>query len=785
MDQDSAHIVAASKVLMLKPENGATLRITKVMEGVMTEMPITTAKEKAHRRLKVKARSTLMIGIPNEHQLKFNSIKDAKKLLEAVEKRFGGNAATKKTQRNLLKHQYENFIASSSKMLNQTFDRLQKLVINTVHRVSTASTQVNAAYSININNLSDAVICLFFASQPNSHQLVHEDLEQIHPDDMEEMDLRWQMAMLTMKARRFLKKTRRKLTVNGNETIGFDKSIVKCYNCHKRGHFARECRALRNQDNKHKESSKRKEGPNYALMDFLSLSTDSESSHNDGSKPSSDNGKKVDKDPRKESECKDQEKEDNVNNTNNVNIVGNVKTVSLTVNFVGINEDNELPFDPNMHALKDVSIFNFLSDDEYVGTMTDINNLDTTIQVSLVPTTRIHKDHPLDQVIEDLQSTTQTRKMSNNLEEHGFMDVKSAFIYGKIEEEVYVCQPQEFKDLDFLDRVYKVEKTLYGLHQAPRAWFTKVKTASIPMETQKPLLNDEDGEKIDTHMYRYQVNLKVSHLYVVKGLFRYLKGQLKLGLWYPKDSPFDLVVYTDSDYAKAGLDRKSITRGSTMPTDPRHTPTILQPLLSQPQKTQKPRKPTRKDTQVPQPSGPTESVIDEAIHKELGDSLVRAATTASSLGAEQDSESFGDEESLGEDASKQGRRINAIDADKDITLVNDAGKEMFDVDDLGEKRRKHFAAKRAEEKRNKPPTKAQQRKIMCTYLKNMKGYKIKDLKLKEFDSIQEMFDKAFKRVNTFEDFRTELVEGKEKRARTELEQKITKKQKVEDDKEKP
>ncbi|GJT18584.1 hypothetical protein Tco_0877290 [Tanacetum coccineum] len=85
---------------------------------------------------------------------------------------------------------------------------------------------------------------------------------------------------------------------------------------------------------------------------------------------------------------------------------------------------------------------------------------------------------------------------------------------------------------------------------------------------------------------------------------------------------------------------------------------------------------------------------------------------------------------------------------------------------LLEKRRKHFTAKRAEEKRNKPPTKAQQRKIMYTCLKNMEGYKLKDLKLKHFDSIQEMFDRAFKRVNTFEDFRTELVEGKEKRAGT-------------------
>nr|GEW70186.1 hypothetical protein [Tanacetum cinerariifolium] len=328
---------------------------------ILHQMPITTVEEKAKRRLEVKARSTLMLGIPNEHQLKFNSIKDAKQLLEAVKMRFGGNAATKKTQRNLLKQQYENFTASSSEMLDQTYDWLQKLrnkadlnkmsmddlynklkvyepevkgmssssssthnmafvsssnnnssstngavnidqAINTANRVSTASTQVNAAYSTNIDNLSDVVICSFFASQPNSLKLVHEGLEQIHSDDMEEIDLRWQMAMLTMRARRFLKRIERKLTVNGNEAIGFDKSNVECYNCHKRGQFARECRALRNQDNKHKESSSRsmpveiptstalvlcdglggydwsdqaEERPNYVLMAFSSLSFDS------------------------------------------------------------------------------------------------------------------------------------------------------------------------------------------------------------------------------------------------------------------------------------------------------------------------------------------------------------------------------------------------------------------------------------------------------------------------------------------------------------------------------
>nr|GEU59241.1 hypothetical protein [Tanacetum cinerariifolium] len=287
------------------------------MEGVTTEMPITTAEEKAHRRLEVKARSSLMMGIPNEDQLKFNSIKDAKKLLEAVEKRFADldTMSMDDLYKNLKVYELEvkGMSRSSSSTQNMAFvsslnnnTSSTNRTVNTAHGVSIASTQVNAAYSTNIDNLSDAIICSFFASQPNSPQLVHDDLEQIHPYDMEEMDLRWQMAMLTMRARRFLKKTRRKLSVNGNETTGFDKSNVECYNCHKRGHFARECRASRNQDNKHKEISRRsvpvetsasttlvscdglggydwsdqaEEGPNYALMSFSSLSSNSEVSN--------------------------------------------------------------------------------------------------------------------------------------------------------------------------------------------------------------------------------------------------------------------------------------------------------------------------------------------------------------------------------------------------------------------------------------------------------------------------------------------------------------------------
>nr|GEV40818.1 hypothetical protein [Tanacetum cinerariifolium] len=203
-------------------ENGNSILKTQTVNNVETFIPPTTAEEKLQKRNEVKARSTLMMGLPNEHQLKFNSFKDANSLLEAIEKRFGGNDATKKTQGNILKQQYENFSGSGSKSLDQTFDKLQKLVsqlellgkvisqedINLkflrslpsewesyiANEVNTASSQVNAASSLNIDNLSDAVICAFLASQPNSSHLVNEDLEQIHLDDLEKMDLKGHFA---------------------------------------------------------------------------------------------------------------------------------------------------------------------------------------------------------------------------------------------------------------------------------------------------------------------------------------------------------------------------------------------------------------------------------------------------------------------------------------------------------------------------------------------------------------------------------------------------------------
>ncbi|GKD93339.1 hypothetical protein Tco_1373176 [Tanacetum coccineum] len=149
------------------------------------------------------------------------------------------------------------FVSSSNNNTKSTNE-----AVNTVHGVSTASTQVNAANFTNIDNLSDVVICSFFASQPNSPQLAHEDLQQIHPDDIEEMDLRWKMAMLTMRARRFLNNTRRKLTVNELQEI-------------------KTCDSLGGYD----WSDQAEKGPNHALMAYSSSSSDSKVSNDSNFPP--------------------------------------------------------------------------------------------------------------------------------------------------------------------------------------------------------------------------------------------------------------------------------------------------------------------------------------------------------------------------------------------------------------------------------------------------------------------------------------------------------------------
>nr|GEU32965.1 hypothetical protein [Tanacetum cinerariifolium] len=322
-------------------------------------------------------------------------------------------------------------------------------------------------------------------------------------------------------------------------------------------------------------------------------------------------------------------------------------------------------------------------DEEDVGAKADFSNFETNITVSPIPTTRVHKDHPISQIIGDLSFAPLTRSMKRMVIDQGgltqinnddFYTYMFAFFLSQeepkrvhqalkdpswieaMQEELLQFKMQKFwvlidllkgkraigfEDPDYPNKVYKVVKALYGLHQAPRAWYetlanyllendfqkgkidqklfikrqkglqvkqkpdgifisqdkyvaeilrkfglTDGKSASTPIDTKKPLLKDPDGEDVDVYKYRsmigslmyltssrpdimfavctcacFQVTPKALHLHVVKRIFRYLKGKPHLGLWYPKDSPFNLVAYSDSDYTGASLNMKSTIGG--------------------------------------------------------------------------------------------------------------------------------------------------------------------------------------------------------------------------------
>nr|GFB88605.1 ribonuclease H-like domain-containing protein [Tanacetum cinerariifolium] len=268
--------------------NGDSPVPTRIVKGVAQPVAPTTVEQKLAMKNELKARGTLLMELADKHKLKFNSHKDAKTLMEAIEKRFGGNTKTNKVQKTLLKQQFENFSGSSSedvnlkflrslpfewkthtliwrnkadledKSLDDLFNSLKIYESEMKHSSSTATDSHNLAFvsststdsttdSVsadvnvsaigakltastlpNVDSLSNAVIYSFFASQSSIPQLDNEDLKRIDMDDLEEMDLKWQMAMLTMRARRFLQKTGRNLGANGPTSMGFDMEKVKC-----------------------------------------------------------------------------------------------------------------------------------------------------------------------------------------------------------------------------------------------------------------------------------------------------------------------------------------------------------------------------------------------------------------------------------------------------------------------------------------------------------------------------------------------------------------------------
>ncbi|GKB41991.1 ribonuclease H-like domain-containing protein [Tanacetum coccineum] len=226
MDSQSTQTI---KLPILQPENGNVPIVTKTVDGTETVIPPISVKDKAQRRVELKARSTLLMALPNEHQLEFNSYKDAKTLMQAIENKFGGNIAIKKTQKNLLKQQHENFVASSTEVIEQTYERLQKLISQLdMHGEVIPQEDINKKFL----RTAEANLGYYFM-----------DTTIIIIDALEKLIL--------------LKILEGSQDMANKERIGFDKSKVECFNCHERGHFARECMAPKNQDSRNREPTRR------------------------------------------------------------------------------------------------------------------------------------------------------------------------------------------------------------------------------------------------------------------------------------------------------------------------------------------------------------------------------------------------------------------------------------------------------------------------------------------------------------------------------------------------
>nr|GEV49534.1 hypothetical protein [Tanacetum cinerariifolium] len=868
--------------------------------------------------------------------------KDAKTLFEAIQARFDGNDAIKKTQITLLKQMYGNFNASSTESLDSIFNNLDIMSINDLYnnfkiikqevkrtivsssssgsqnmafftslvstnKVDTASIQVSTVSSHdNTANLSDATVYAFLENQPNGSQLVHEDLEQIREDDLEEMDLKWQLALLSVRVRRYFQRTGKKITINGSDTAGYDKTKVEYFNFHKMGHFSSEYKSPknqesrpRNQDNSRKtvnvEDTSSKAmvaideagfGWSYMVddevltnMDLMAFS-DSEGTPQDALKDQGyfdsgcfrhmtgnisyltgfkehnrgnvafregakggkitgkatkdktsrilkrfiteienlvekkikiircDNGTEFknrvmnefceEKGIKREYSMARTPQQNEVGERRNKTLIEATRTMVLVVkphyktpyelfkgrspalsfmrpfgchvtivntldqlgkfngksdegifvgystiskdfrvynirtrkveenlhitflknkpmiagtnfnDFVGkgasfdaaldghnkdkhgpsqvsksdnqerpnaksstktvntVRPDNtatltyaDYPNDPLMPDLEDAGIFDDTYDDKDEGAEAAYNNLETVILVSPIPSTRIHKDHPKEQIIGEMEP----KKVTQALDDESWIEVmqeellqfKLLNVWTQMDlplgkraigaQWVYINKRDQrgiivrnkarlvaqghrqeegidydevfapvarieairlfmayasfmdftFYQMDvkkFLDRMYTVEKALYGLHQAPKAWYETLSTylldngfrrGTIDKTLFIKLIKDDillvqvyvddiifgstkrslstEFEQLMHKRFQMSSMGELTFFLGLQRIFRYLKGQSILGLWYPKDSPLKLIVYFDSDYVGANFDRKSTIGG--------------------------------------------------------------------------------------------------------------------------------------------------------------------------------------------------------------------------------
>ncbi|GJW36431.1 ribonuclease H-like domain-containing protein [Tanacetum coccineum] len=277
------NIGAASEDLVLLrkiEENRLNLQEEAAPVGEQSSpLPPKTAKQLTAKRNQERVKSILLLAIPYEYLLKFHNVPDAKSLWAAIKSRFRGNDESKKMQRNsqialiminkpdidqtdiddlynnLRVYEDEMKKSSSSTSNSQNLAFISSKNTSSTNEVSTASRNfgvntvggTNSSSQVSSTPGADKVVCSLFAQQTTSPPLDNEDLQQIDQDDLEELDIRWQVAMLTVRVQRFIKKTGRNLDFKGKQHVTFDKSQVECYNCHRKGHFAKECKSGWNQ----------------------------------------------------------------------------------------------------------------------------------------------------------------------------------------------------------------------------------------------------------------------------------------------------------------------------------------------------------------------------------------------------------------------------------------------------------------------------------------------------------------------------------------------------------
>ncbi|GJT14282.1 putative ribonuclease H-like domain-containing protein [Tanacetum coccineum] len=288
-------------------QNGnGPVSITTDTQGQIKVLPPRTVEEILARERERKTRTTSLMALPEDYLAKFHKMTDAKEMWEAIKSRFGGNDESKKMQKfqSILSQLKIHEVSVSTEDANQKFLRSLpsawsqvSLIMRTKPGVdslsfddlynnlrvfendvkgstaSSSSTQNVAFVSENTSSTNDVSTAYgvsnpsgqnsqyehtssysLLANQSSCPQLDHEDLEQLDEFDLEEMDLKWQVAMISMRMKKFYKKTGRKLQFDAKEPVGFDKTKVECYNCHKTGHFARECRTKGNQDNRRRDA---------------------------------------------------------------------------------------------------------------------------------------------------------------------------------------------------------------------------------------------------------------------------------------------------------------------------------------------------------------------------------------------------------------------------------------------------------------------------------------------------------------------------------------------------